>query len=119
MILTLWVALSTAGLVTFVLGHVFGFHGIAAIGAVMVILVGGEIGLTGMEIKDGHTINRTHTTVQSDKVVLDNSTQKDTYTKHSWTRIFSSDHALGLGILQMLIGVLLFYQQMLAIGEGQ
>jgi hypothetical protein len=117
-ILTLWVALSTAGLVTFVLGHLLNFHGVAAIGAVVVMLVGGEVILGDLQIKDGERIERNYTEVNGTAVATE-ETVNNTYAQHSWTERFASDNAIGLGIMQLLVGVLLFYQQMQAIGEGQ
>jgi len=117
-ILTLWVTLSTAGLVAFVLGHLLGFHGVASIGAVMVIIVGGEVILNDIQVKTGEQIDREYTTVGND-TVENATTVNNTYQQHSWTKTFATENAIGLGIFQILIGVLLFYQQMLAIGEGE
>lgn len=118
MLLTLWVVLSTAGLVAFLLGHLLGFHGVATIGAVMVMLAGADVVLGGIEVADGETIERNYSNV-SGEVVAVNETVTDTYSNYSWTERFASDYAVGIGVFQLLIGVLLFYQQMLAIGEGQ
>ena len=51
--------------------------------------------------------------------VFEETTEELSYTNHSWTEEFASENAVGIGVFQLLIGVLLFYQQMLAIGEGQ
>lgn len=117
MLLTLWVVLSTAGLVTFLLGHLLGFHGVASIGAVMVMLSGLNVVADGLQLKDGERVERSFTTIDNETV--ENETLvTNNYQSHSWTEEFAHENAVGLGVFQLLIGVLLFYQQMEAIADG-
>lgn len=125
MLLTLWAALTTLAFGSFILGHLLGFHGVASVGAVMLIIVGGDVILNDVQVKTGEQVTNEHklfneTQSESDTTVVQNSTTVNyTYETHSWTEENLGRNAIDLGLFQILIGLLLFYQQMLAIGEGQ
>lgn len=114
----LWVALSGLAFGSFILGHLLGFPGVASIGAVLVMIVGADVVLNDVQVKTGEQIERDYATVNN-TTVENSTTVNATYRTHSWTEQNLGTNAIGLGIFQILIGVLLFYQQMLAIGEGQ
>lgn len=118
MLLMLYAVLTTLAFGSFILGHLLGFHGVASIGAVMVMIVGADVVLNDVQMKTGEQIDREYTTVNN-TTVENSTTVNATFRTHSWTEQSLGTNALGLGIFQMLLGVLLFYQQMLAIGEGQ
>lgn len=118
MLLTLWVALSSLAFGSFILGHLLGFHEVASIGAVMVIIVGADVILNDIQVKTGEEIEREYTDVNGE-TVENATTVNATYRTHSWTEANLGTNAIGLGLFQILIGVFLFYQQMLAMGEGE
>lgn len=117
MLLTLWAVLTTTGFATFVLGHLLGFHGVASIGAVLTMLTGLNVVADGLQLKDGEQITREYTTV-GNETVENQTTVTNSYQNHSWTQTFASENAIGLGVFELLIGVLLFYQEMEAIADG-
>jgi len=110
-LLGLWTVLSTAGLVTFVVGHLLGMHAVASIGAVMTMLTGLNVAVEGLEMKDGEQIEREFTTVNN-QTVANSTAVNDTYRTHSWTEEFAHENAVGLGVFQLLIGLAFFYRQM-------
>jgi hypothetical protein len=117
MLLILWAAMSTAGFAVWITGHLLGFHGVASIGAVWLMLVGGQVLLDDIQVKTGERIERDYTTI--DNSTVENETVvNDTYATQSWTETFASQNAVGIGVFQLLIGVLLFYNQFVAMGEG-
>lgn len=116
MLLILWAAMSTAGLATFVLGHLLGFHGVASIGAVLVMLTGAQVLADDIQVKTGQDITRSYTTV-GNQPVENRTVVNSTYADHSWTEQFASQNAIGIGLFELLVGVLLFYNQFVAMGE--
>lgn len=118
MLLILWTVLSAAGLVTFIVGHLLGFHGVASIGAVWLMIVGGQVLLDDIQVKSGEDIERQFTEIGDNATVVENRTiVNDTYTNQSWTEAFATDNAVSIGLFEILIGVLLFWNQFVAMGE--
>lgn len=110
MLFQLWVAFSLFAFGTFLMGYLLGFPGIASIGAVLVMLTGGQVILEDIQVADGQQIERNYTTV--DNTTVENQTTiNSTYQNHSWTQTFTSDNAIGIGVFQVLIGVLLFFNE--------
>lgn len=57
MLLILWVVLSTTGLAAFLLGHLLNFHGVAGIGAIIIMIAGaGVLADGGLAVADGKTV---------------------------------------------------------------
>lgn len=118
MLLTLWAALTTLAFGSFILGHALGFHEIAVIGAALVMIVGADVVLHDVQVQTGEEIDRQYADVNNTTVET-TTTVNATYRTHSWTEENLGTNAVGLGIFQLLIGVFLFYEQMLVIGEDE
>lgn len=57
MLLILWVALSLTGLVAFILGHLLDFHGVAGLGAIVIMLAGAGVLVDGgIQVADGKEV---------------------------------------------------------------
>lgn len=105
-----------ASLAAFILGHLLGFPGVASIGAIMLVLVGGDVLLNDIQVKTGENIDRDYSTVGNEPVE-NQTTVNNTYDTHAWTDTFASNNAISLGVFQALIGVLLFYNQWESMAE--
>jgi hypothetical protein len=106
-----FVALSTLGFAVFVLGNILDYTGVAAVGAVVVIAVGGAVALTDLETATGETVEREYTTVNNETVVA-STTSTTTYQTVAPLREFGDAGPLSLGALQMLVGGLLFARRL-------
>lgn len=114
----MWAALTTLAFGSFILGHVLGFHEIAVIGATLVMIVGADVVANDVQVKTGEQIDRQYSDVNNTTVET-TTTVNATYRTHSWTEENLGTNAIGLGIFQLLIGLFLFYEQMLVMDEGQ
>lgn len=102
MILTVASAITCLGFVTWILGSIFEYHGIATIGAVVIVGVGGVIANSGLEVKVGEeeiTVNNSTTTVNNQFDSVDTGTN------------------ISLGIILMLLGGGLFLRSLNELGE--
>jgi len=106
-----FVALSTLGFGLFLLGSMLDYTGVAAVGAVLVIAVGGAVALTDLETATGETVEREYTTVNSETVVA-STTSTTTYETVAPLREFGDAGPLSLGGLQMLVGGLLLTRRL-------
>lgn len=112
MLLTPFLALSTLGFVVWGIGHFSNYTGIAAIGAVLVIAVGGTVVLTDLHVKTGETVEKDYITVNNSTVV-DNVTRTDTYDRLSiLDELGGQAGPLSLGGLMMLTGGLLMVRRL-------
>ena len=109
-----FVALSLLGFGIWAIGSFFQYTGIAAIGAVLVISLGGAVVLTDLRVKTGVEIDNEHTVVDGETVV-DNSTRTFEYQTVSLIDEFGDAGHLSLGGLLMLVGGLLMTH---ALNEG-
>jgi hypothetical protein len=112
MLLTSFVALTSLGFVLWAAGHFSEYTGVAAIGAVLVIAVGGGVVLTDLHVKTGETVDRSYTTVN-------NSTVVDTVSRSNvYERVVLLDELggqagpLSLGGLLMLTGAVLMMRRL-------
>lgn len=107
MLLSSFLATTTLGFVLWGIGHFFEYTGIAVIGAILVIAVGGGVVLTDLNVKNGETVDREYTEVNNTTVV-DNVTRSNTYERVAILDEFGGGTGpLSLGGLMMLCGGLL------------
>jgi len=106
-----FVALSLLGFGIWLLGSFFDYTGIAAIGAVMIIALGGAVVLTDLVVKTGETVEKNYTDVNGTTVVA-NETRTFQYEPVSLITEFGETGQLSLGGLQMLVGGLLMSRKL-------
>lgn len=108
MLLIPFVVLTLLGMGLWVLGASNDYTGIATIGAVLVIGVGGAVTLTDLQTETGERIERDYQTINNSTVAV-NETVTPTYDTVALVEEFggSAGH-LGLGGLMMIVGALLF-----------
>jgi len=102
-----FVALSTLGFALFLIGHELGYTGVAAIGAVLIIAIGGGVAISDLEVKTGEHVEKTYKTVDNSAVV-DTVNRTNQYSTVRPIRRFGAAGQLGLGAMQMLVGGVLF-----------
>lgn len=120
MLLTSFAILSTIGGALWLLGHYFEFHGVAVIGAVLILLVGGAAAMTDVTVRDGEVVDRDYTefnTSDGNSTVVQNQTEI-TYQQRpvAVTRSIGSIESYTLGALTMIAGALLLVQDLNKIG---
>lgn len=103
MILTVASALISLGFVTWILGSIFEYHGVATIGAVVIVGVGAMVANGGLEFKTGEI-----------ETTVDNST---TETENQYNSVDTPTH-LSLGAIIMLLGGTLFLRALNELGGG-
>lgn len=104
MLLVTFVALTSFGFGTWLLGHYFGYSGVASIGAVILIGVGGAVALTDLQVKTGETVDYDHTVVDNQTVVT-NQTVVNTYETVSISdELGGATGPLSIGGLVMIVG---------------
>lgn len=101
-------ALVVLGLAVWVIGSVFGYHGVAIIGGVILIIAGSGIALTDLDIRTGETRTYEYTTINNSTV---QESASISYT-HQTTTLAEILHIgmlapLGLGGILMLLGATL------------
>ncbi len=101
MILTVASALTTLGFATWILGSIFEYHGVATVGAVIIVGVGAMVSNEGLEVKTGEVQNQ-----------IDNST---TEVENQYQPISTPAH-LSLGVIVMLLGGTLFLRALNELG---
>jgi len=111
MFLVTFVALLSFGFGTWILGHYFGYHGIASIGAVLIIAVGGAVALTDLRVKTGESVQNEYTVVDNETVVSNQSIQYE-YTTVSVSSELGGTGPLSIGGLVMIIGGALMTQHL-------
>lgn len=111
MILTMYLALTGVGVGFWIIGHFMNFTGLAAIGAVLVLAVGGTVVATGLFVQSGEHVERTYTNKSGTIVVNQTETTRE-YRENSLTREFGDAGPLSFGGLQMLAGGLLLTQHL-------
>jgi len=116
MLLATTALLVAIGLAAWLIGEIFQYRGIGAIGGVVIIAVGGAIVLTGLEYRAGVTTEFAYQTINNSTVVS-NSTETIQYRTTEVGAAFGATvlASLGIGGLLMLFGALLLSQQL--IGE--
>ena len=68
MFLTSFLALTALGLALFLIGHFFEYTGVATIGAIMLIAVGGTVASTQLVVQDGQQVEKSFTVVDNETV---------------------------------------------------
>lgn len=106
-LLTTFVVLNALGFGIWILGHYFEYTGIAAIGAVFVIAVGGAVALTSLEVRSGETIDREYTSVGNEPVENQTTVTKTAETVKISERFGGPLNHFSIGALLMLVGGLL------------
>lgn len=107
MLLWPFVVLTSFGLVVFLLGAFNDYTGIAAIGAVLIIAVGGGVALTDLETRTDKNISRTYGQAGNEPVLM-NSTASWEHEEVALIETFGGPTGhLSFGGIQMLIGGLL------------
>lgn len=122
MLLISYVVLSAVGFSFFALGTVFEYYGVASIGAVLIIAVGGAVAINGLEVAVGEDVDRefetvelvendtsTNTTTVRNETVVTNVTRTTEYESVGIFTQFDNDATtLGLGALHLLLGGVMF-----------
>lgn len=112
MLLTTFAVLFALGVGLWVLGTTFEYTGIAAIGAVLVIAVGGTVVLTDLTVRAGSTVEKSHTVIDNETVVS-NVTRSPTTERVSLLTSFGGPAGqISLGGLLMTVGGLLLIQSL-------
>jgi len=103
--------LFVGGLVVWVVGQVFGYKGVAVIGAATIIIAGSAIALTGLEVRTGQTEAYSYTTIDN-STVRENASVSFRYETTSLASLLNIGvlGSLGLGGLVMLLGAVLMSQ---------
>lgn len=111
MLLVTTTLLLAVGFATWILGEIFSYRGIGTIGASIVLIVGGAIVLTGLEVKTGSVKTVDYTTVNN-STVANQTTIHTQYTPTAVGEIFGVGilGSLGIGGLLMLLGATLLSQ---------
>lgn len=121
MLLTSFAILSTFGGAMWLLGHYFEFHGVAVIGAVIMLAVGGAAATTDVTVRDGETIDREYSefnTSDGNSTVVENATHISYEQRPvAVTRSIGSLESYMLGALTMIAAALLLIQDLNKIGE--
>lgn len=112
MLLTTFVVMSSVGFATWLLGHYFQYTGIASIGAVLLIAVGGAVALTDLQVKTGETVERNYGTVDNETVVVNQTTTNQYETLTILDQFGGVSGPLSLGGLLMILGGLLMTQHL-------
>lgn len=99
------------GLVVWLIGEYFGYLGVAALGATMLIIAGSAVALTGLEIRTGEVQSFEYTTINN-TTVQDQATVSYSYQTTTLAEILNvgAIASLGLGGLLMLLGAALMSQ---------
>lgn len=104
MLLIPFVTLTTFGFATWLLGHYFEYTGIASIGAVLIIAVGGAVALTDLRVQTGETVENEYEVVENETVIA-NQTVSHTYETVTVSRELGGiGGPLSIGGLVMIIG---------------
>jgi hypothetical protein len=106
-----FLALSGLGFGLFTMGHFLEFTGVAAVGAVLIIALGGGVALSDLEHKTGEVVTKTYTNSNGSEVV-DTVERTNRYDTIRPIRRFGASGQLGLGAMQMLVGGLLFSRRL-------
>ena len=107
MLLTSFVVLTALGFGAWLLGHYFEYTGVAAVGAVLIIAVGGAVVFTSLEVRAGETIERNYTTVGNEPVE-NATTVTETYQTVKISEQFGGPiNNFSVGAMIMLLGGLL------------
>lgn len=116
MLLTTFLALNAFGAGLWLLGHIFGYHGISSIGAVIILMVGGAAAVTSVEVQTGETIERQFTTVDNDTVENNTTVSYETQPV-AVTESLGSVQSYLLGALTMIAAALLLVQDLNRVGD--
>lgn len=133
MLLETYLSLTGVGVGLWLLGHYFSMTGVAAIGGVLVLAVGGAVVLTGLVVQSGQHVTYDYEEVnesavegvyngtanesellagnESDHVVVNRTVEPVTKT-NALTESFGDAGPLSFGGLQMLVGGLLISQHL-------
>lgn len=112
MLLTSYFALNALAFGWWLLGHYFGYTGVAAIGGVLIIALGGAVVTGSLEVQTGEKIERSYTNVGTEFKAT-NETHTNQYSEVAVSREFGGTAGqLSIGGLQMLIGGLLIIHRL-------
>lgn len=107
MLLVPFVLLTGVGFVAWLTGHFFEYAGIAAIGAILIIAVGGGVALTDLDRRVAENEVREYTTVNNETVVNQTTTTYETEPVTISEEFGGESGPLAFGGLVMVIGGLL------------
>jgi hypothetical protein len=115
-ILSVFAVLLTVGFGTWLLGHVFEYTEIAALGAVIVVAAGGIVAVDGLQYQSGEHVEKDYYEFEkvdgSGQVVNNQSTTSYEYSDISW------GVRVNLGALVMFIGAFLFGRRLEEVSFG-
>jgi len=120
-LLTSYLALTAAGLAFFALGKWAEYTGVAVIGAVLILAVGGAVALGGIQVKDGESVDRDVETIELVKengstvneTVVRNVSRTNEYRDVEVLSVLDSGTTtLGLGGLHLLLGGVLISRKL-------
>jgi len=106
-----YLVFSGLGLGAWLIGHFFGYTGVAAVGAVLLLATGGAVAMTDLQQRDGKTVNKTYTTVNGNTVV-DEEIVEPEYDRVDQLDQFGPTGSLSLGGFQLILGGLLFTRRL-------
>lgn len=114
MLLTTTGLLVAIGLAAWLIGELFQYRGIGAIGSVIIIAVGAAIVLTGLEYRAGVSTQFAYQTINNSTVVA-NTTETVHYRTTEVGAAFGATFlaSLGIGGMLMLLGALLLSQTLI------
>lgn len=112
MLLTSFIVLTALGAGAWLLGHIFEYTGIAAIGAIILIAVGGAVVFTSLEVKSGETIERSYESVGNEPVETNTSVSNDYDRVEISTQFGGGVSHFSIGGLVMILGGLLMTQHL-------
>jgi len=108
MLLVPWATLSAAAAGAFLFGVASNYTGIASIGAVLMLAVGGAVVLTDLETQTGQTVERDFDTIDNTTVAVNETVQYQYDTVAVLREFGGTAGVFGFGALQMLAGLAMF-----------
>jgi len=111
MLLVPWAILTAAATGAFLFGVVTNYTGIASIGAVLMLAVGGAVVLTDLEPQTGKTVERSFETVNNETVAVNETVSYEYETVAVLKEFGNTAGYFGFGALQMLAAVAMFTRQ--------
>lgn len=110
---TILILLGIGG-IAWLIGEFFGYTGIGALGAVFILIAGGAIVLTGLEVQTGTVTTYDYTTVNNSTVASQESVTYQ-YESQNVLGLFGVPtivSTLGIGGLLMILGTVLMSQSL-------
>lgn len=116
LLLTTYLLLSAAGLALWGVGHLFEYHGVASVGAVIIIMVGGVATMGVVTVPSGETVDRNYDTVNNSTVVVNETVTEQREPVQITGQYSGVISSLGLGGFTMIAGALLLAQDLSQVG---